>query len=178
MKKLSTILILSLAVQLCFGQNEQLIEQRERFVFWVDSLEKCCKDSLERGHGHGINEETGIFNVVSSLEPRNTSEFDSLFRVARQTENEYDKNRLLDKVSPWSLYSVSHINYDTRESHTVARYRQYRKLVAIRITYRKEQIAVGKIILYINDGKIIYYEEIGEVKDNKQSIAQEYNLTY
>ena len=174
MKKLSTILILSLVVQLCFGQNncndsvpnwgerDRLIKERERFIFFVDSLIECCKNSLDSWHGYGESSD-------ASLGSRYV-EYDTL-----PIQWDDGDDIVLVNYVEW----VRHIYFS--HGNRYRRYWKNDKVIALKIDYGEIRNPKAKITFYLyegnfHEGKVICYDVVGEI--DVESIAKELNLTF
>jgi len=179
MKKILTILILFLAVQFAFGQNgcndsvpnwgenEKLIKERERFVFWVDSLIECCRDSFITWHGYGENGYSIGSKVV---------EYDTL--TIKWDDGNYI---VLKNVVEW----VWQISFSYLPEYavwtTIIRYWKNSNVIALKIFYGGTRNPKAKITFYLHrgnyhEGKVICYDVVGEI--DVESIAKELNLTF
>jgi hypothetical protein len=153
MKKLLTIFTLSLFAQLTFGQNcenERLIKERERFVFKVDSLIKCCRDSLNVGHAHGVDKETGATRIVHFISPNEIiNRIKAISEIADKDERERLFEELHETEESWR---VTILEFEGKYHYS---YFQYGKLVATKKTSNKEYSEIGEITVYDHSGQIV-----------------------
>ena len=171
MKKL---LILFFALVLSvggFAQNGQLIRDIERYIFEVDSLIEHCRDCFEIGEWSTYSEEMGHSGYVTyhrkpSVNYNYMKLVDSIIRNTSgnigSKEWHYELDRQIDAIPQSTKVLERHPDN--------LKYFQNDKLVAI-----KETNKLGAIILYINNGKVIYHKGL---KQDVESIMQKHKLLF
>ena len=163
MKKFSTILILSFAVQFAFGQNgesERLIKNIKNYISEIDSLMECCKNCFAETHYHCDYGITYYYRRIYFVDSP-----DSTFCADEEQYIEYIYGRdfsLDDKIARQIIMFLRMGDW----GDIMKGYYQNGKLAAI--------ISRG-LTLYINDGKIIYQKGGSE---DVESLIQQYNRTF
>ena len=182
MKKiLISFFVLALSVD-DFSQNEQLARDIEKYVHEVDSLIKHCYKILSM-HGHHDDGSTTYWFELCN---------DSVHKAKTWEECDLLKESLYAHPSDFANRTEQSWEFGYKQT-IIDKYYQNEKLTAIikkvnlnnaitrnlvdRTTTREEKKELAKTILYIYDGRIIFYE--GEIDDEDiKSIIQKYSLQF
>ena len=181
MKQVVVILLLLIFVKPVVAQNEDLIREVERYILWVDSLIRCCRDSLVVFQGSIIVGGGGGSEVTYWTGD------DPFFRIPRiecdiefEKENEkFDRTRIFHQMV---LARGVGRNYQIEEHLNFKRYYKDGELVAIKREWRRGSLrnyTLSRMTIFINNSEIIFFQREGRVRNwrsVKAEIRERYNL--